>query len=93
MSHETSTTRGTLFRVYFGLLALLGLTAFSTRLPAGPWSLPLALTIAFVKLGLIFFYFMQLRRHRGLLWIFAAAGFFWLAIALTLTFTDYLTRG
>jgi caa(3)-type oxidase subunit IV len=92
MSHIESTTRVTLLRVYLALLALLVLTAFSARLPTGAWSLPLALTIATAKLVLIFYFFMQLRTHRGLVWIFAAAGFFWLAIAGTLTFADYLTR-
>lgn len=85
-------TRVDLIRVYFGLLALLALTALATRLPEGPWSLPIALTIAGLKLGLIFYYFMNLRQHRGMVWVFAAAGFFWLAIAEVLTFSDYLTR-
>ena len=44
-------------------------------------------------LALIFAYFMQLRWHRGLIWVFAGAGFFWLGIAGVLTFSDYLTRG
>ena len=85
-------TSVTLIGVYPGLLVLLSLTALGARLPAGPWSLPIALSIAIAKLGLIFYYFMNLRQHRGMTWIFAAAGFFWLAIALVLTFSDYLTR-
>ena len=85
-------TRATLIRVYLGLLTLLTLTALATRLPAGPWSLPIALTIATAKLGLIFYYFMNLRQHRGMVWIFAAGGFFWLAVAQVLTFADYLSR-
>ncbi len=38
-------------------------------------------------------FFMQLRYQRGLVRIFALAGFFWLAIAGVLTFADYLTCG
>jgi caa(3)-type oxidase subunit IV len=45
-----------------------------------------------VKLALIFYYFMQLRQHRGFVRVFAIAGFFWLGLAMTLTFSDYLTR-
>lgn len=86
-------TRAALIRVYLGLLVLLTLTALATRLPAGPWSLPIALTVAVAKTGLIFYYFMNLRRHRGMVWIFAAGGFLWLAIAQVLTFSDYFTRG
>lgn len=86
------TTRATLFRVYLGLMVLLALTAATARLPAGAWSLPVALVIATIKLALIFYYFMQLRHQHGFVRIFAFAGFFWLALAMTLTFSDYLTR-
>lgn len=82
----------TLVRVYVVLLLLLVLTALATRLPAGPWNLPLALLIAFAKTALIFFTFMRLRQYRGLVRIFAVGGFFWLAIILALTFADYATR-
>lgn len=85
-------TRSTLFRAYFALLGLLVLTAAATRLPPGPWALPLSLAIATAKLLVIFIYFMQLRYQRGLVRIFAIAGFFWLGIAGTLIFADYLTR-
>ncbi len=92
MSADVVPTRATLVRVYLGLLALLALTAFAARWPTGAWSLPVALAIATAKLALIFYYFMQLRQHRGFVRIFACAGFFWLALAATLTFADYLTR-
>jgi cytochrome c oxidase subunit IV len=92
MPADAITTRTTLFRVYLGLLVLLALTAVAARLPAGAWSLPTALTIATAKVALIFYYFMQLRYHRGFVRVFALAGFFWLALAATLTFADYLTR-
>lgn len=86
-------TPATLFRAYVALMVLLALTAAATLLPSGPWALPLSLAIAFAKLLLVFLFFMQLRYQRGLVRIFAAAGFFWLAIAGVLTFSDYLTRG
>ena len=41
---------------------------------------------------MILIYFMQLRYQRGLVRIFAFAGFFWVGIAGVLTFADYLTR-
>ena len=83
---------GTLIRVFCVLLVLLVLTALATYLPPGPWALPIALTIAMSKVVLIFLYFMQLRRQDGMVWVFASAGFLWLAIAGVLTFADYLTR-
>lgn len=85
-------TRSTLFRAYAALLVLLVLTAAATQLPPGPWSLPLSLAIATAKMLIVFLFFMQLRYQRGLVRIFAAAGFFWLTIAGVLTFADYLTR-
>jgi caa(3)-type oxidase subunit IV len=82
----------TLFGVYFSLLALLVLTAAAREIPSGMWSAPLSLAIATAKTALIFIFFMNLRYQRGLIRIFALAGFFWLAIAGVLTFADYFTR-
>ena len=86
-------SRTTYAVVYLGLLGLLALTALAARLPSGPWSLPVALTIATAKLVLIFLFFMRLRAQGGLIRIFAVAGFFWLGLLGTLAFSDYLTRG
>jgi len=36
--------------------------------------------------------FMELDRRASLLWVFAGAGFFWLALLFILTGADYLTR-
>ncbi|HWL17824.1 MAG TPA: cytochrome C oxidase subunit IV family protein [Opitutus sp.] len=85
-------TRSTLFRSYGVLMLLLALTAAATRLPPGPWTLPVSLVIALAKTAIVFLYFMQLRYQRGLVRIFALAGFVWLGIAGLLTFADYLTR-
>ena len=52
-----------------------------------------ALLIAAGKALLVILYFMHLRYSRPLSWIFAGAGFFWLAIMLGLTMSDILTRG
>ncbi len=78
---------------YAALMVLLVLTAGAARAPLGAWSTPVALAIAVMKLVLVLLFFMQLRWQRGLIRVFAAAGFFWLAIAGGLTFADYLTRG
>ena len=78
---------------YVALMALLVLTALASKAPLGPFKTPTSLLIAAVKMALVFLFFMQLWYQRGLVRIFAAAGFFWLAIIAVLTFTDYLTRG
>jgi cytochrome c oxidase subunit 4 len=78
--------------VYGALLVLLALTAAAARLPIGSWATPLALAIATAKAGLVFTFFMRLRERPGITRVFALAGFFWLAIILTLTLADYFTR-
>jgi cytochrome c oxidase subunit 4 len=85
--------RATFLRVYLALLGLLALTAVAGRFPASAWSLPFALLVATAKLALIFWFFMRLREHRGLVRIFAVAGFFWLGLLGLLASSDYLTRG
>lgn len=78
---------------YAALIVLLALTAFASNASLGMFKTPVSLLIAAVKTGLVFLFFMQLWYQRGLVRLFAAAGFFWLAIIGALTFSDYLTRG
>ncbi|HTL66048.1 MAG TPA: cytochrome C oxidase subunit IV family protein [Lacunisphaera sp.] len=81
------------FANYAALMVLLALTALAARAPLGAWKAPVSLGIAAAKMALVFIFFMQLRYQRGLVRVFALAGFFWLGIVLTLMFADYLTRG
>jgi caa(3)-type oxidase subunit IV len=92
MSPPTA-TRSSILASFAALLVLLGLAALVPSLPPGPWLLPFSLGIAFAKLAVIFLFFMQLRYQRGLVRVFALAGFVWLAVALVLVFADYRTRG
>jgi cytochrome c oxidase subunit 4 len=74
------------------LLALLALTIWLAYVPLGRWNLILALAIATAKLILIALYFMHLKYGGKTLWVFAAAGFFWLLILASLSLSDVLTR-
>ena len=56
------------------------------------WNTAIALSIAVVKGLLVVLFFMHIRYGSRLSWVFAAAGFVWLGIMLTLTMSDYLTR-
>jgi cytochrome c oxidase subunit 4 len=58
----------------------------------GQWNTLTAVVIAVVKTVLVVLYFMHLRYSSRLIWVFAGAGFFWLAILVTLTMSDVLTR-
>ena len=48
--------------------------------------------IAAAMAAMVLVVFMELDRGASLFWVFAGAGFFWLAILFALTATDYLTR-
>ena len=85
-------TRRTFVLNYIALMVLLALTALASKAPLGGWSVVVSLAIAAAKMALVFLFFMQLWYQRGLVRVFAAAGFFWLLIMALLTFSDYLTR-
>jgi cytochrome c oxidase subunit IV len=92
----------TYIAVLAALMGLLVLTVFAAfvnidhwasahGLGSG-WNTALALTIAFAKALLILLFFMHVKYGSRITWAFAAAGFVWLAIMLSLTMTDYLSR-
>jgi cytochrome c oxidase subunit 4 len=77
---------------WVALLALLALTVFGAYLPIGKLNTFLALIIATTKALIVAAIFMELRDRKPLLFAFASAGFFWLAILLWLALGDYVTR-
>jgi caa(3)-type oxidase subunit IV len=83
--------------VFAALMVLLVLTvAASDRGPfnfdVGTFNIVIALAIAAAKAVLIILYFMHVRISTRLVWLFSFAAFYWLAIMLWFTFTDYLSR-
>jgi cytochrome c oxidase subunit IV len=79
--------------VFAALLGLLLLTVAVAFIDLGLFNIVVALGIATAKALLIALYFMHLRYSDRLIWVVAAGGAFWLGILLTLTMSDYLTRG
>lgn len=75
------------------LIVLLVITVGVSMLSRGPITLVFGLAIAVVKALLVAAYFMELRFRSGLMRIFAFAGVFWLGIMITLTLTDFFSRG
>jgi cytochrome c oxidase subunit 4 len=75
------------------LLLFLALTVGAAYLNLGPLNTIVAMAISVVKGALIVLFFMHLRYSKPVTWIFAGAGFFWLAIMLVLALSDYMTRG
>jgi len=84
-------------RVYFAVFAALVVLTVVTwsvaKLDLGKMNAIVALTIAVIKATLVVLYFMHVRWSSRLTWVFVGAGFFWLAIMVTLTLSDYATRG
>ncbi len=73
----------------FLLLLNWGLAQFDL----GTFNVAATLLIAGAQMLLSILYFMHVRYHPGLVWIFVAAGFIWLLIMFDLTLSDYMTRG
>jgi len=79
--------------VFSALIILTVLTVYIANKDLGRLNAIVALTIAVCKATLVVLYFMHVRYSSRLVWVFVAAGFFWLGIMVALTLSDYLTRG
>lgn len=84
-------------RPYYWVFAILiGLTLLTVGvafLDLGPFNTVMALGIASTKAMLVIFYFMHLRQSNALTRLVMGAGVFWLALLISWTLSDYLTRG
>jgi cytochrome c oxidase subunit IV len=82
---------------YLGVfIALMIGTALTTWVAyidlGGRWNTVVALTIAVTKMILVVLFFMHVKYATGLTRVVILAGFFWLAIMITLSCSDELTR-
>lgn len=82
----------TYVKTFLSLIGLLALTVGANFLNLGPFSVVVALGVAFAKAALIILFFMEVRYSPPLVWLFAAAGFVWLVILLVISMSDYTTR-
>ena len=78
--------------VWLVLLALLALTVGSAFLPLGWANTPLNLAISVMQAALVMLFSMHLRSAHPLMKIIALIGFFGIAILITLSLFDVLTR-
>jgi len=74
------------------LMILLAATVGADLLDLGTFNAVIAFAVAAIKAALVAMFFMHVRFSNRLIWLFAGAGVFWLAIMVTLTMNDYLTR-
>jgi cytochrome c oxidase subunit IV len=95
--HPASATHAgsvkTYILVFGALIVLTLLTAGAAVAPFPAWlHTPVALAIAAGKAGLVLLFFMHLRHSPWLVWLVAFGSLLWLAIMVTLTFADYVSR-
>jgi cytochrome c oxidase subunit IV len=83
-------------KIYALILAFLligtWVTVEAAKINLGRWNIVLALAIATTKMSLVILFFMHGKYSPKRTQLVIAAGFFWLAIMLGLTMTDYTTR-
>ena len=83
-------------KIYATILAalLLGtwITVQAAKIDLGRWNIVLALAIATIKMTLVILFFMHGKYSSRRTQLVIISGFFWLAIMLGLTMTDYKTR-
>jgi len=78
--------------VFFSLLFLTGLTTAVAFVDMGRFNLVVALAIAVVKMLLVVLFFMHIKYSPPLIKLVIVAAVLWLAIMVTLTLSDELTR-
>jgi cytochrome c oxidase subunit 4 len=83
-----------MYYTIFGLLMVLtALTVFAAFHHLGVFNFPVAIGIAITKATLVVLFFMHAKYSSNLTKLFVGMSFFFLLILLTLTMTDYLSRG
>ena len=90
MAHPTPRTY---VLVFAGLIALTITTVGLSFVDLGEWHAPVGLVIAAVKASLVVLFFMHLFYSSKLTKVTVIAALFFLFLLLSLSMTDYLTRG
>ncbi len=92
MTNRTYTRPMVYVLVWLALLALLAVTVRSAFLSLGWANTPLNLAISVTQAALVMLFSMHLRAAHPLIKIVALVGFFGIAILITLSLFDVLTR-
>ena len=81
------------FLIFGALVALTALTTSVAYVNLGKWNTIVALAIACCKATLVVLFFMHLRWSTRLMRVVLLSALLWLAILITLTTTDFFSRG
>jgi cytochrome c oxidase subunit 4 len=85
--------KSTYFTIFGALMVCTILTVFAAFVNLGDLNFPVALMIAVFKATLVVLFFMHVKYGSKLTKLIVGTAFFFLGIMLTLTMSDYLSRG
>jgi len=85
--------KSTYLLIFGTLLGFTGLTTGMAYVDLGPWNTIVALVIACCKATLVVLFFMHLRWSPHLMRVVLLSALLWLAILVSLTTTDFFSRG
>jgi cytochrome c oxidase subunit 4 len=85
--------KGTYYAIFGALMVLTAVTVAVAFVNLGSFNFPVAIGIAITKATLVILFFMHAKYSSKLTKLFVGTAFFFLFILLTLSLTDYLSRG
>jgi len=83
----------TYLAVFASLMVLTVVTVAASRFDFGAGNTVVAVAIAILKASLVVLFFMHVKYGSRLVQLLVAAAFLWLALLISGTFTDYVSRG
>ena len=83
----------TYYTIFGALMVCTALTVGAAFVNLGDLNFPVALTIAIFKATLVILFFMHVKYSSRMTKLIVGVAFFFLGIMLTLTLSDYLSRG
>ena len=85
--------KSTYYAIFGALMVLTAVTVAVAFVNLGSFNFPVAIGIAVAKATLVILFFMHAKYSSTLTKMFVGTAFFFLFILLTLSLTDYLSRG
>ena len=85
--------KSTYYAIFGALMVLTAVTVAVAFVNLGSFNFPVAIGIAVTKATLVILFFMHAKYRSKLTKLFVGTAFFFLFILLTLSLTDYLSRG
>ena len=85
--------KSTYYAIFGGLMICTALTVGAAYVDLGNLNFPVAFAIAVFKATLVVLFFMHVKYGSRMTKLVVGTAFFFLGVMLTLTMTDYLSRG